>query len=890
VHERAAAPAPSRRRPRERRILDAGTRGRDDHTIAPALVERARLSARLDAAVALPLTLVAAAPGSGKTVALREWARQRPAPGVAWVRLDADVSGPAALWARLAPALALPGAPAARRAAAAAPVSARDVAALAEAQLADRSAPVVLVLDDAHEADRDTLTAVLNELLGHPALRVVLSTRVDPGLPLHRLRVEGRMTELRGAELAFTTDEAGTMLALQDVALTAPDLDLLVRRTEGWAAGLRLATLLLCDHPEPGHAVAEFAGDDRAVVAFLVHEVLDRQPPAVREMLVRTSVLDRVSGPLADALTGGHDGQAMLDDLVRRNAFVEPLDRRGRWYRYHALFADLLRAQLRQRGPDACAEQHRRAARHFARAGRPRPALRHAGEAGDWDLVDALVRDHGVALRADGARGDLEETLGRVPPDALRSRPFAALAAATGALERGDAGASRSLAALAAEAAPSLAGARRRELVAGLALLRAQAALAEGDAGTVRHQATQALRLAAWPGTTAAAVRAVALTVLGEVLVAEGDPTAEAQLRSAAVAARAAGLGALVRRADALRSWSYALDGHLRQAGLAAGRLIDGDEPADAEAHLARALVAAELGDVAGAAAASRQAAAAIASDPGDGLAPLALELVRCRTAQLTGVDERQAMLHALERLTAGRPPPARLAELATAARVVLLTGLGRAADAEAAAAAAPSGRTGTLAVAHAGARLAAGAPGPAYVEALAVSDRGASPSVPVAVAALATAACAADAAGDRPAALRAVERALDLAEHDGLRLALADACPALEPLLRHVLRFGTSHRALVGDVLELAATGTARVPATPAVPLREPLSERELAVLRFLPTMLTSQEIAAELFVTLNTVKSHLRNVYRKLGVGGRREAVERGRELGLLAPSSRG
>ncbi|HWI74669.1 MAG TPA: LuxR C-terminal-related transcriptional regulator, partial [Baekduia sp.] len=154
----------------------------------------------------------------------------------------------------------------------------------------------------------------------------------------------------------------------------------------------------------------------------------------------------------------------------------------------------------------------------------------------------------------------------------------------------------------------------------------------------------------------------------------------------------------------------------------------------------------------------------------------------------------------------------------------------------------------------------------------------------------LATAACAADAAGDRPDALRAVERALDLAEHDGLRLALADACPALEPLLRHVLRFGTTHRALVGDVLELAATGTARVPATPVVPLREPLSERELAVLRFLPTMLTSQEIAAELFVTLNTVKSHLRNVYRKLGVGGRREAVERGRELGLLAPTSRG
>ncbi|HWI73953.1 MAG TPA: AAA family ATPase, partial [Baekduia sp.] len=418
-------PAPLRRRPRPRRVADPSAR-RDDHAgaLAPALVERPRLADRLDAAVALPLTLVAAAPGSGKTVALREWARLRPAPGVAWVTLDADVAGPAALWARLAPALAATGP-------ATVPVTARDVAALVDAHLADRSAPLVLVLDDAHEADRDTLTAVLTQLLGHPALRLVLSTRVDPGLPLHRLRLDGRMVELRGAELAFTTAEAGAMLALQDVALTVRELDLLVRRTEGWAAGLRLATLLLSGHPQPGQAVAEFAGDDRAVVAFLVHEVLDRQPPAVREMLVRTSVLDRVSGPLADALTGGRDGQAMLDDLVRRNAFVEPLDRRGRWYRYHALFADLLRAQLRQRGPDACAEQHRRAARHFARSGRPRAALRHAAEAGDWDLVDALLRDHGVALRADGgARGDLDETLERVPPDALRTRPFAALAAA----------------------------------------------------------------------------------------------------------------------------------------------------------------------------------------------------------------------------------------------------------------------------------------------------------------------------------------------------------------------------------------------------------------------------------------------------------------------------
>ena len=886
----SAAPAPRSRRTRARRSAeprDVRRPEEHDRSGGAALVERPRLAAQLDRAVARPLTLVAAAPGSGKTLAVRAWARRRDPAATAWVTLDADVSAPAALWARLAAALRVTGR------AGTAPATPREAADRLTAHLDARAVeapPVVLVLDDGHEADRATLTGVLRHVLGHPALRVVLCTRVDPDLPLHRLRLDGRLTELRGDDLAFTTEEARAMLALQGVALSPRELDALVRRTEGWAAGLRLATLLLTGHPRPGEVVEEFAGDDRAVVAFLVAEVLDRQPPAVREMLVRTSVLDRVSGPLADALTGGHDGQRMLEDLVRRNAFVEPLDRRGRWYRYHALFADLLHAQLRQRGPEVCAAQHRHAARHFARAGLARPALRHAALAGDWDLVDALLRDHAVVLRASGAGADLADALESVSPDALRCRPFAAACAAAGALERGEHGPCRAFVALADEAAPALSGSRRQELTAQLALVRCHAALAEGDARAVRRHAALALRLATWPGTSAGAVRAAALIALGEVMVADGDPAAEDRLRAAADAARGVELDALVRRADALRAWSYALDGHLRQAELAAGHLIAGGE-ADAEAHLARALVAAERGDVAGAAASTRQAAAALASGRGSGrLAFVGLELARARTARLVDADERQAMLQALSRLTDDRlvPLPARLTELVAAARVRLLSGLDRPDEALAAGAGVPA-RTGAPAVALARARLTAGEADAAFAEAMAVAARGDAPPLPVAVAALATAACAAEAAGDRPAALRAVERALDRAEPDGLRLALADACPGLEPLLRHVLRFGTAHRALVGDVLELAATGTARVPATPsAPPPREPLSERELAVLRFLPTMLTSQEIAGELFVTLNTVKSHLRNVYRKLGVNGRREAVRRGRELGLLAPPS--
>jgi LuxR family maltose regulon positive regulatory protein len=843
-----------------------------------AAVERPRLAVLLDGAREAALTLVAAAPGCGKTVALRQWAAGSPAGDLAWVTLDAATGDREALWSRIAAAV-----PARDRA-----TGAADARGRVQAALDRRRRPLLVVLDDAHAVPDAVLAGVAEELLGHPAARLVLGTRVDPALPLHRLRLDGRLAEVRGRDLAFTVAEAAQLLAGDGVALAPADVELLVRRTEGWAAGLRLAALLLAGDPEPERAVRAFAGDDRAVVAYLVAEVLDRQPPAVREMLVRTSVLDRVSGPLADALTGGDGGQQMLEELVRRNAFVEPVDRRGQWFRYHGLFAELLRAQLALRGASAVAEQHRRAARRLLRTGAAAGALHHAVRGGDWALADAVLRDHGTALRASGDTGPLDDAVAELPAEALQRHPFAAVHVAARALDHDDAPRARALLASAAATSVALPGDRRRRLIAELALVRALAALRAGDVVDVRRHAGQAAHFAPGADRWSRVLCAAARVACGEALVADGDAAAERELRAAAEAARQAGLPQLVLRADALRAWGYALGGHLRQAELAAGRVLAGTAgAAEPAAHPPHALVAAARGRHDDATAALRRAAA-LSADGEHATRPtrLAVEVVRARLARRAAPDERQAVLSGLERCAEGCGAPARLRRLGLAARAELLTAAGRLGEAAKLLDATPD-VAAELALARARVVLRAGHPGLALALADGVAGRPRTPPVPVTVGALATGALAAEEDGDRPGALRRLGRALDVAEPDGVRRPFLDDADALEPLLRHLLRHGTTHRALVGAVLDL------RRPASPpaaagAAPPADPLSERELAVLRYLPTMLTMQEIAGELFVTLNTIKSHLRSIYRKLGVGGRRDAVRRARELGLLGPES--
>jgi LuxR family transcriptional regulator, maltose regulon positive regulatory protein len=820
---------------------------------------------------------------------LASWAARHPGAGaVTWVTLDGRARTLAGLWGLLAAA--------AGRAVLKGPAPA-SAEALAE-RLADgltarrptARGPVALVLDDAHEADSPVLWNVLRTLLAYPdAPRVVVSTRVDPPLPLQRLRVEDRLAEIRRVDLAFTVAEAAELFAHQDVALAPEDLARLVDRTEGWAAGLRLAALMLAGHPEPSAAVAEFAGDDRAIVAYLIEEVLDRQPPEARELLLRTAVLDRVSGPLADALTCGAGGQAALEGLVRRNAFVVPLDRRGTWFRFHALFGELLRAQLARRGRDAVLEQHRRAARWFAEAGLGREALHHAGRSGDWDVLAGVLADHWLALRDDGAGDDLDAALAPVPPDALGRRPQIALVAAARSFDRGDEDRGDDLLHAAIAERGRLAAGRRALFTRDAALLRLERARVRGDVRAGLRERAAAHAALQEPTDRDRHARAVAHLELGRLRSACGDELADGELRAAAELAIAGRDLRTACRADAERALMHAFAGRLREAALVADASLAAAEPGDAPpaAHLARALVAAEQGNTLLAAGEHERARELTAQlpTPAGRLPAVQLELVRARLVRPGDSAGVADTLAALAAVADGWRPPAFTAAQVDAARLRLQTWLdGGAGALEEPAAAGPP----VFVLAEAVALLHGGAPAQAQACAapLAEAVDGGSGD-PVSIGALAVAAAACDAEGDRGRAVRLAEQALDLAEPEGIRLAIADAAPAIEPVLAHLLRYGTTHRSLIGEVLELARTGTTGAGSAEVAPLREELSVRELAVLRYLPTMLTSQEIAGELFVTLNTVKSHLKSIYRKLDADGRRDAVRRARELGLVAPS---
>jgi LuxR family maltose regulon positive regulatory protein len=391
------------------------------------LVARARLLALLDARVHGPVTLLTGPAGSGKTVLLSSWVTTSAAlPGpVAWVSLDAADNDPARFWSYLLAALRQSGAapPNGRLASLVLPIGGPDrgfVLGVAAA-LEELEASVVVVLDDLHEitnpAVLDGLAAVLRR--SPVALRLVLATRADLPLPLARLRVSGRLTEVPAAELAVTAGEAAELLAGHGLVLADADLAVLRARTEGWAAGLRLAALSLQDHPDPEGFIAGFAGSSRAVADFLLEQVLGRLPQEDRAFLLHTSVVDQLSGELADALTGRADGAQTLAKLERANAFVVALGHDRSWYRYHQLLAELLHAQLRAGTPRLVPELHRRAAGWFQDHGFPVEATRHALAGGQWTLAAELLTGVWRRFVLDGEMAMLGQLVDQFPSDVV---------------------------------------------------------------------------------------------------------------------------------------------------------------------------------------------------------------------------------------------------------------------------------------------------------------------------------------------------------------------------------------------------------------------------------------------------------------------------------------
>ncbi len=752
---------------------------------------------------------------------------------------------------------------------------------------------MTLVIDDFQEAGATAQTDV-GRLLRFPlaGLRLVLVTRADPQVGLSRLRMHGRLAEIRAGDLAFTCDEVAELLAAGGVGLPADDVTRLWRRTEGWAAALRLATVSLKGHPDPSQFVERFAGTDATVSDYLITEVLARQPPDLREFMLRTSIVDLVSADLADALTSDSSGHRLLSVVEHSGALIAAVDDHGVWHRYHPLFAELLRAELHWERPEEVDELHRRAAVWLAAHGDEARAARHAARAGAWDLAAELVCDRWVHMLIDGELGELRPVLDGIPPERVEDNPELALALGGLLLTDGDHPAAARYFDLARRHLDRVPAARRERF----ALTMATSRLYEGRLRGNLRSALAAARelLAGHPRLedelVAGELRGLVLVNLGivELWTGELDAAVDHLQRAHAAAAESA-RDWLVLQAGAHLALAAGFRGEVGRAVRRAQEAIDlaarrgwSQTPPAGAALTALAGVEVQRGRLAEAERLLTLAGRALRDTRER---PLRAAHALARALLLADRGEPEAALDVLRAARddlADWPLLPALRDTFTAQEALLRVALGE--RDEARALLARAGDTASAVVPVARGRLALLEGDPRGTRALVAPalDQAAGTLLATRTEAWLLDALALDALAEHDAAARSLERALDLAEPAGLQRAIVAYGPAVRPLLNRQRHRGTAHPVLVGAALEaIERRGAQR---RPAVSLREPLSEREEAILRFLPTMMSNQEIAGELFVSVNTVKTHLKAIYRKLDAPGRREAVTRARETGLL------
>jgi LuxR family transcriptional regulator, maltose regulon positive regulatory protein len=879
--------------------------GSDVVTGAGVIVCRPRLFERLGASARV--SVVSGPPGSGKTVLLRSWIGQAGVAGrAAWVPAGRGERDPQQFWLAVLGALrqTIQGSVLVQPVTAAPDMDGWAIAERLLTDLAPLDDCVWLVVDDVHELGPDALRQLELLIMRAPAeLRFVLAARHDVRLGLHRLRLEGELAEIREPDLRFTVAEARELLDAAGVKL--PEVALLVDRTEGWAAGLRLAALSLAGHPDPGRFASEFSGTERTVAEYLLAEVLDRQPEPVRRLLLRTSILERVNGELADLLTGDSGGERVLQDLEAAGAFVVSLDAARSWFRYHQMFAGLLRLELRRTAPGEVAALHTAAASWFAQNRFGVEAVRHAQAAGDWDLAARLLADHWPGLYLDGQAATVHELLAGFPAGARAADVELAAVAAGDELAQGSLEEAERYLRLAERASAPVPEGRQGQVQLLLGIVRLLLARQRGNQAAVAGEARRLEAMAETPEAarydlepTARArlgeqLRALALISLGGAeWWAASFEEAGRHLEQGVTLARRIGrpyleFTGLVYAAavEVFRSPSLAAERALQAAELAE-RHGWTDEPAAGFASLTVGGALNWQGRLEEAepwiqrAERTLRAEAEPSGALGVRLARGLLELARGRDA------DALAVFQAADRLAGRLADPylmvlrirsflvqtlARLGESERAEQV--LAGLGD-----------QDRDSGEMRISLAALRMAQDDP-PAAIAALAPVLDG---SVPVPWAAwLAQAflldAIARDAVGDSCGAGRAVERVLDLAEPDGvLAMFLLHPVPGL---LERQARQRTAHAALIAEILGLLA---GQAPAPPGLrPPLEALSDSEIRVLRYLPTNLSGPEIASEMYVSLNTVRTHLSHLYAKLGTHRRADTVARARALGLLAPS---
>jgi LuxR family transcriptional regulator, maltose regulon positive regulatory protein len=892
------------------------------------LVPRPRLSERLDRGTASKLVLVSAPAGFGKTTLLAQWLAAGPAASsdarsAAWLSLDREDNDPTTFWTYVIAALrtVTPGVGASALALLQTP-QAPPIQTVLTTLLNDLGATpsdVVLVLDDYHVIDVREVHEGMAFLLDHlPArLHVVIASRADPPLPLARLRARGELVETRAADLRFTPDEAVAYLnGMMSLQLTSKDVAALEGRTEGWIAALQLAALSMQGRDDVAGFIAGFAGDDRYVVDYLVEEVLQRQSERAQSFLLQTSILGRLSGPLCDAVTGQGGGKTMLEALDRGNLFLVPLDDRRQWYRYHRLFADVLQARLLDEQPDHVQALHRRAGDWWEQNGERSEAIRHAISGEDFERAADLVERVIPAMRQSRQDAKLRLWLEALPDELIRIRPVLSIGYAGTLMVRGEVkgveerlrDAERWLATTTTtrqgEHGPStemvvVDHEAFDDIPAAIALYRAGQALILGDVdGTMRH-ARRALTLVRDEDHVGRGGPAV---LLGLAYWTSGDLEAAQRWYAQGMASlEKAGyhsdlMGCSIALADIRMA-----QGRLREAMSTYERgLHRATEQATpplrgaADMHVGMSQLLCERNEL-DAALQHLLTSEALGEHLGLPQNPYRRRVAMARIREARGdLDGALDLLHEAERVYTGdfspnvRPVPALKARL-WAKQGNLDAALGWAHE---------QGLWGdddisylrefehiTLArtlvaldTNEAGERSIDQASGllQRLLQAAEAGNRTGS-----VIEILVQQALARQMRGDAPAALVPLERALALAEPEDYVRTFVDEGPPMAVLLAEAAGRGNAPQ----YARRLLAAFDGREDAVPAQqPLIEPLSERELEVLRLLRTDLDGPEIARELVVSLHTVRSHTKKVYAKLGVNNRRAAVRRAEELDLL------
>jgi LuxR family maltose regulon positive regulatory protein len=840
------------------------------------LIDRGDLLAALDRAAVKKVTIISAPAGSGKTSLLQAWGGR---PGqrhrLAVMQVERAQQDAQQFWLALLGAVrhATGTAHGAEPPTAVPEFNGRAMVDRVRSELAGVRGDITLVIDDLHELHSPDALAQLTRLLTSlpPDAHAMLATRRDLRLRLHRLRLAGELAEIRAADLRFTGREARELLAASGIALSEAGVALLHQRTEGWAAGLRLAAISLEGHYDPERFVAEFSGSDRTVAEYLIAELLERQPGEVQHLLLRTALLDRVNGELADLLTGRLGSERILLDLEDANAFVVSLDPKRTWFRYHHLFGDLLRLELRRTLPEQVPALHLRAAEWLLEHGQVTDAIRHTQAAGDWPAAARMLADHCFSLTLDGQAQTIQALVRAFPPGTEHSE--LALVRATADYIQGrleEAAAHLVVAEAHAEmASPD----RQRRLRVAIAAVRLSLARRRGHLASVLEQAERlSFPVTGQSEDDIAAdsdLRALALLNLGTVEAwSLGLPDAEGHLREGAELAR--NLGRPYLEVGCLAQLGFASKIHpitttqarCREAITLAERYGWGSEWVIAPALLTLAAAVIWTGDLNQGERWLQRAARALHADTGPDIRLLMHIVSGMLQAGRGRLPEALEEFNAAERLRRQLVGSHALAGKVTAWTLATQARLGMPGQARAALAALDDERASSGEIANAAAAIAL-------------------------------------AEGDPAAALRALQDVLDgrapvfsylalaLAEPD--RPVLAFLMTGSRELLEALPRHETAHGVLLTDILDVMSGASPAASGQSCSPPVENLSPGELRVLRYLPTNLSRPEIAGELSVSVNTVNTQVRSIYAKLRARDRSSAVQRARELRLLADHAR-